>query len=47
MLEWAVAYHFQGLLEENDFLEPFQSGFRTGFGTETTWVDDSYQDLDG
>ena len=26
------------LLDETDFLDPFQSGFRPGFGTETALV---------
>ena len=38
VLERVVAGQFQALLDETDFLDPFQSGFRPGFGTETAVV---------
>ena len=38
VLEQVVAGQLQALLDEMDFLDPFQSGFRPGFGTETALV---------
>ena len=38
VLERVVAGQLQTFLEETDFLDPFQSGFRPGFGTETALV---------
>ena len=35
VLEWVVAGQFQELLNEMDYLNPFQSGFRPGFGMGT------------
>ena len=37
-LEGVVADQLQRLLEETDYLDPFQLGFRPGFGTETALV---------
>ena len=34
VLEQVVAGQLQTLLDETDYLDPFQSGFRPGFGTE-------------
>ena len=44
-----MAGQLQALLDETDFLDPFQSGFRPGFGTETALValfDDLCQERD-
>ena len=41
-----MAGQLQALLDETDFLDPFQSGFRLGFGTETALVA-LYDDLAG
>ncbi|XP_062992110.1 uncharacterized protein LOC134404983, partial [Elgaria multicarinata webbii] len=38
VLERVVAGQLQALLNETDYLDPFQSGFRPGFGTETALV---------
>ncbi|KAF7238474.1 HORMA domain-containing protein 2 [Varanus komodoensis] len=38
VLEWVVAGQFQALLDETDYLDPFQSGFRPGYGTESALV---------
>ncbi|XP_061466651.1 uncharacterized protein LOC133377174 [Rhineura floridana] len=38
VLERVVADQLQTLLDETDYLDPFQSGFRPGFGTETALV---------
>lgn len=38
MLERVVAVQLQVLLEETNNLDPFQSGFRSGFGTESALV---------
>ena len=49
VLERVVARQLQALLDETDFLDPFQSGFRPGFGTETALValyDDLCQERD-
>lgn len=35
VLEWVVMDQIQALLNETEFLDPFQSGFRCSFGTET------------
>ncbi|KAF7245550.1 hypothetical protein EYD10_08337 [Varanus komodoensis] len=37
-LEWVVAGQLQALLDETDYLDPFQSGFRPGYGTESALV---------
>ena len=37
VLEQVVAGQLQALLDETDFLDPFQSGFRPGFATELPW----------
>lgn len=34
----AVPSQIQGFLEETDDLDPFQSGFKQGYGTETALV---------
>ena len=50
VLEWVVAGQLQVLLDETDFLDPFQSGFRSVFGTETalvTMYNDLRQERDG
>ena len=44
VLERLVAGQLQALLDETDFLDLFQSGFRLGFGTETALVT-LYDDL--
>lgn len=44
-----VAEQIQALLEETDFLDPFQSGFWPDFGTETSLVtlyNDPWQERD-
>lgn len=33
-----AVWQFQKLLDDMDYLEPFQSGFRSGYGTETALV---------
>ena len=38
VIERVVATQLQRVLEEADYLDPFQSGFRPGFGTETALV---------
>ncbi|KAF7251615.1 Ena/VASP-like protein [Varanus komodoensis] len=38
VLEWVVAGQLQALLDETDYLDPFQSGFRPGYGTESALV---------
>ena len=38
VLEQVVAGQLQALLDETDFLDPFQLGFRPGFGMETALV---------
>ena len=38
MLEPVVAEQLQVLLDETDYLDPFQSGFRPGYGMETVLV---------
>ena len=38
VMEQVVASQFQGFLDERDYLDPFQSGFRPGYGTETALV---------
>ncbi|KAF7240874.1 putative RNA-directed DNA polymerase from transposon BS [Varanus komodoensis] len=38
VLEWVVAGQLQALLDEIDYLDPFQSGFRPGYGTESALV---------
>ena len=38
VLEQIMASQFQGFLDEPDYLDPFQSGFRPGYGTETALV---------
>ncbi|KAF7246247.1 Kappa-type opioid receptor [Varanus komodoensis] len=44
VLEWVVAGQLQALLDETDYLDPFQSGFRPGYGTESALVT-LYDDL--
>ncbi|KAF7248501.1 RNA-directed DNA polymerase from mobile element jockey, partial [Varanus komodoensis] len=44
VLEWVVAGQLQALLDENDYLDPFQSGFRPRYGTESALVT-LYDDL--
>ena len=44
VLERVVAGQLQALLDETDFLDPFQLGFRLGFGMETALVT-LYDDL--
>ncbi|KAF7246760.1 Reelin [Varanus komodoensis] len=44
VLEQVVAGQLQALLEETDYLDPFQSGFRPGYGTESALVT-LYDDL--
>ena len=44
VLARVVAGQLQVLLDETDFLDPFKSGFRLGFGTETALVT-LYDDL--
>nr|GFC52549.1 hypothetical protein [Tanacetum cinerariifolium] len=49
VIERVVASQLQRVLEEADYLDPFQSGFRPGFGTETALValvDDLRRGLD-
>lgn len=49
ILERVVALQLQAFLEETDYLDPFQFGFRPGFGTETALVvlvDDLRQEID-
>ncbi|XP_061463050.1 uncharacterized protein LOC133375459 [Rhineura floridana] len=49
ILERVVADQLQALLDETDYLDPFQLGFRPGFGTETALValfDDLCQERD-
>lgn len=44
-----MASQLCGFLDETDYLDPFQFGFRPDYGTETilvTFVDDLYQELD-
>ncbi|KAF7246720.1 hypothetical protein EYD10_07352 [Varanus komodoensis] len=43
-LEWVVAGQLQALLDETDYLDPFQFGFRPGYGTESALVT-LYDDL--
>lgn len=38
MIERVVASHLQVCLEEADYLDPLQSGFRPDFGTEISLV---------
>ncbi|KAF7253476.1 RNA-directed DNA polymerase from mobile element jockey [Varanus komodoensis] len=38
VLERVVAEQLQALLDETDYLDPFQSGFRPGYGTESALV---------
>ncbi|KAF7243157.1 Ephrin type-A receptor 4 [Varanus komodoensis] len=38
VLEWVVAGQLQALLDETHYLDPFQSGFRPGYGTESALV---------
>ncbi|KAF7254734.1 RNA-directed DNA polymerase from mobile element jockey [Varanus komodoensis] len=38
VLEWVVVGQLQALLDETDYLDPFQSGFRPGYGTESALV---------
>ncbi|KAF7248605.1 Phosphatase and actin regulator 1 [Varanus komodoensis] len=38
VLAWVVAGKLQALLDETDYLDPFQSGFRPGYGTESALV---------
>ncbi|KAF7247841.1 CUB and sushi domain-containing protein 1, partial [Varanus komodoensis] len=38
VLERVVAGQLQALLDETDYLDPFQSGFRPGYGTESALV---------
>ncbi|KAF7235017.1 C-type lectin domain family 2 member D, partial [Varanus komodoensis] len=38
VLEWVVAGQLQALLDETDYLDPLQSGFRPGYGTESALV---------
>lgn len=42
MLEQVVTSQVQRVLEEADYLDPFQSGFRPGFRAETAFVDNLY-----
>ncbi|KAF7239262.1 WD repeat-containing protein 90 [Varanus komodoensis] len=44
VLERVVAGQLQALLDETDYLDPFQSGFRPGYGTESALVT-LYDDL--
>ncbi|KAF7252624.1 Craniofacial development protein 2 [Varanus komodoensis] len=46
VLERVVAGQLQALLDETDYLDPFQSGFRPGYGTESALVA-LYDDLCG
>ncbi|KAF7241261.1 Maternal embryonic leucine zipper kinase [Varanus komodoensis] len=45
VLERVVAGQLQALLDETDYLDPLQSGFRPGYGTESALVT-LYDDLD-
>ncbi|KAF7251055.1 Calcium uptake protein 2, mitochondrial [Varanus komodoensis] len=38
VLEQVVVGQLQALLDETDYLDPFQSGFRPGYGTESALV---------
>ncbi|KAF7243419.1 RNA-directed DNA polymerase from mobile element jockey [Varanus komodoensis] len=38
VLEWVVVGQLQALLDETDYLDPFQSGFRPRYGTESALV---------
>ncbi|KAF7239274.1 Inactive carboxypeptidase-like protein X2 [Varanus komodoensis] len=38
VLEWVVVGQLQALLDKTDYLDPFQSGFRPGYGTESALV---------
>ena len=38
VLEFVVVSQLQGFLKEVDYLDPFQSGFRPGYGTDTALV---------
>ncbi|KAF7237949.1 RNA-directed DNA polymerase from mobile element jockey [Varanus komodoensis] len=44
VLEWVVAGQLQALLDKTDYLDPFQSSFRPGYGTESALVG-LYDDL--
>ncbi|KAF7250919.1 Tetraspanin-7 [Varanus komodoensis] len=44
VLEWVVAGQVQTLFDETDYQDPFQSGFRPGYGTESALVT-LYDDL--
>ncbi|KAF7248337.1 C3a anaphylatoxin chemotactic receptor [Varanus komodoensis] len=44
VLDWVVAGQLQALLDETDYLDPFQSGFRPGYSTESALVT-LYDDL--
>lgn len=49
VIEWVVVFQLQGILDEMNDLDPLQSGFRQGFGTEMTLVallNDHHQELD-
>lgn len=49
MIEGVVTSLFKGVLDETDYLDLFQTGFRPGFGTKTVLVglmDDRRQGLD-
>ena len=49
VLKWVVSSQLQGILDEMDYLDPFQFGFKPGYGMKLALVavvDDLHQELE-